>query len=432
MYYCKRLVTLATLFFSCHLFAENTQATNFSEYKKKFQAQHKAYKEDYLERYKAYRKKIKEKWGVAELSSKTEYIHYDDKLNTKVVTDFEHDIIEINIQDGQNLSPSQINNIIEKSIINSLEKQPNKIATTQADLAAPIKSSQKNTPTNATDTVLTQLGVKSPKSLKKIIKTAQKISPEKQNKIVISRTKERLNKQINELDNIVKNSELSAKQRKSSTAVLTSLKTEKAKVIHDANALTQKNIQTYKIALKRERFDKASQFLNAIENNAKQWQIPAEMILAITETESHFNPLAKSHIPAYGLMQIVPATAGKDVNTKLFGKDHKPTATLLYTSNENIKYGTAYFHILMNRYLKEVEHPTSRLYCAIAAYNTGIGNVARAFNKGKKNRLQAIEVINKLTPDEVYQILKKRTHTETQRYLDKVLSSKQYFSKQRA
>jgi len=86
----------------------------------------------------------------------------------------------------------------------------------------------------------------------------------------------------------------------------------------------------------------------------------------------------------------------------------------------------------MTRYLKEIKNPTSRLYCAIASYNTGIGNVARAFNKGKKGRLKAMKVINTLSPDEVYNIIKKRTHTETQRYLDKVLESKQYFTQHKA
>jgi membrane-bound lytic murein transglycosylase C len=184
--------------------------------------------------------------------------------------------------------------------------------------------------------------------------------------------------------------------------------------------------------LRRDRYKKAEQYLKMVSNNAQKWALSDQFILAIMETESHFNPLAKSYVPAYGLMQIVPSTAGADVNTKLLGIKNKPSPDLLFSGRDNIKYGSAYIHILMTRYLKEIKNPTSRLYCAIASYNTGIGNLARAFNNGKKGRLKAMKVINTLSPDEVYDIIKKRTHTETQRYLDKVLESKQYFTQQKA
>jgi membrane-bound lytic murein transglycosylase C len=209
------------------------------------------------------------------------------------------------------------------------------------------------------------------------------------------------------------------------------MKEEKKSIKRDVNQLITKNIKTYKVNLHRDRFKKAEQYLQYVESNAEKWQLSKQFILAVMETESHFNPLAKSYVPAYGLMQIVPSTAGADVNNRILGMKEKPSPELLFSGRDNIKYGSAYIHILMTQYLKEIENPTSRLYCAIAAYNTGIGNVARAFNKGKKGRLKAMKVINTMTPDEVYDVIKKRTHTETQRYLDKVLESKQYFSQQK-
>ena len=191
---------------------------------------------------------------------------------------------------------------------------------------------------------------------------------------------------------------------------------------------TVKNTKSYKIQLHRARYDKATNYLDAVYQQAERWQVAQDTLLAVIETESHFNPMVKSHIPAYGLMQIVPATAGADVNNKVFSKEKKPTPEELFNGERNIEFGSAYFNILMTRYLKEVEDPTSRMYCAIAAYNTGIGNLSRAFNNGERGRMAAIKQINQMTPEQVMRVIKSKTHTETQRYLDKVLSSKAYFA----
>lgn len=139
------------------------------------------------------------------------------------------------------------------------------------------------------------------------------------------------------------------------------------------------------------------------------------------ESESSFNPRAKSHIPAYGLMQIVPNSAGKDATAYLFGKAKVLTPSYLYDSDKNIAIGGAYLHILFYRYLKAVENPTSRLFCTIAAYNTGAGNVARAFTGDSRSVNKAAPMINSLTPQQVYQRLKRDLpYDETRRYIEKV------------
>ena len=70
----------------------------------------------------------------------------------------------------------------------------------------------------------------------------------------------------------------------------------------------------------------------------------------------------------------------------------------------NIRIGTAYLHLLYYRYFKGVRDERSRLLCVIAAYNTGPGNVARAFTGGK-DLSEAIEVINGLSYKEVLRTL---------------------------
>ena len=58
----------------------------------------------------------------------------------------------------------------------------------------------------------------------------------------------------------------------------------------------------------------------------------------------------------------------------------------------------------------------------IAAYNTGAGNVAKAFNKDRtRNIRKAAEVINTMEPNEVYQqLLESLPYDETKLYLKKV------------
>lgn len=165
---------------------------------------------------------------------------------------------------------------------------------------------------------------------------------------------------------------------------------------------------------------KAKAYLDEIERYAAKEKVPESLVLAIMENESSFNPMAKSYIPAYGLMQIVPKSAGKDATAYLFGEQKLVSPSYLYTPNKNIEMGAAYLHILYYRYLRKIEDKQSRLYCTIAAYNTGAGNVARAFT-GKYNVNSAAKEINQLSAQEVYDhLIKHLPYNETKRYLKKV------------
>jgi len=76
--------------------------------------------------------------------------------------------------------------------------------------------------------------------------------------------------------------------------------------------------------------------------------------------------------------------------------------------------------MLLSRSFKKVENPVSRVYCAIAAYNTGAGNVSKAFI-GTTKLYSAIPVINKMSADEVYKHLKANLpYDETKDYLERV------------
>ena len=158
---------------------------------------------------------------------------------------------------------------------------------------------------------------------------------------------------------------------------------------------------------------------------AKQFSLDPALVMAIIHTESNFNPYAMSHVPAYGLMQIVPSTAGADSHEFITGSKGVPTKTMLFTPEVNIQYGSAYLHILFNRYLQGIKDPKSHEYCVIAAYNTGSGNVLRAFHSDRK---QAINVINSLSPEQVYKRLTTRlSQDESRRYVQKVTTFKRQY-----
>jgi len=191
--------------------------------------------------------------------------------------------------------------------------------------------------------------------------------------------------------------------------------------IDTAPKSTQEKIYSVNIQLPEDTTIKRSLiYYTDVKKQANEEQIPLALIFAIIHSESSFNPMAKSYIPAYGLMQIVPHTAGIDSYYYLYKEKKLVNGRYLYNSKNNIKLGSAYLHILYYKYLKAIKNPTSRLYCTIAAYNTGAGNVARAFVRTNNTTLAA-KKINQLTPDEVYnRLLRDLKYDESKHYLIKV------------
>ncbi|NVK20211.1 MAG: DUF3393 domain-containing protein [Methylocystaceae bacterium] len=158
-----------------------------------------------------------------------------------------------------------------------------------------------------------------------------------------------------------------------------------------------------------------------VNRYAGQYGIDRALVYAIIQTESNFNPYAVSWVPAYGLMQIVPTTAGRDAYPLIHGRAGTPDRQYLFNVENNIRMGCAYLNILQTRYLVDVKDPTKRLYCVIAAYNGGAGNVLKSFHN---NRSRAFFIINKSSTDKVYNTLKSKMPTESQRYLDKVIKAR--------
>ena len=169
---------------------------------------------------------------------------------------------------------------------------------------------------------------------------------------------------------------------------------------------------------------RARKYRNHVERFARRYEVSKNLIYAVMKTESDFNPYAVSSAPAFGLMQIVPTSAGREVNVYL-NREGFPSDRFLFVPENNIQYGTVYLHLLDVKYLSQISHPVSREYCTIAAYNTGAGNVLKTFDP---NRKTAHQRINAMSPIEVYQTLRTRLpYAETRRYIAKVIDAKKDF-----
>jgi len=350
----------------------------FEQYKKKLKAGFKEYRKTYLEESQKYRKQMTQTWGDHKESTRDVWINYSQNNNVRDSVNFKTGEVSVEV-------------LVDKDT-------PIDVATQKAK-----------------DNVLILLA------------TTEKQAFD--NDVVANKVENSLQ----QFDDIVKSIQLSD-DVKVMEPLLTLVKTgSEVKLKSVAKKLTAnsqvkvrefegKKIVRLSFNIPDNLSDKAGRYASKIVEIAKKENIPVSLVYAVMETESNFNPRAKSFVPAYGLMQIVPVSAGQDATKYLFGKAKILAPSYLYNSNKNIEIGGAYLHILYHRYLRKVENKTSRLFCAIAAYNTGAGNVAKSFI-GTYNITKASKKINQLTSQQVYANLRSNLpHKETRDYIKRVVA----------
>ena len=169
----------------------------------------------------------------------------------------------------------------------------------------------------------------------------------------------------------------------------------------------------------------AEKYRPQVSRFAEQYNVSPNLVFAIIRTESNFNPFAVSGAPAYGLMQLVPTSGGREAYRRAKGSDTTPSREYLFNADNNIELGTALLNVLLYKQFEDVDNGVSREYCAISAYNTGLRNVLRTFSK---DVVAAVNQINSLEPPAVYEKLRLNLpYKETRDYLVKVTTFRKQF-----
>lgn len=135
-----------------------------------------------------------------------------------------------------------------------------------------------------------------------------------------------------------------------------------------------------------------------VNRYADKFGLDRNLIMSIIQVESNFVTHALSKHNAHGLMQVVPGTAGAEVN-RFFKHNRKLSNMDLMHPENNIYYGTAYLYLLKRYHLDGITNHDSLNYLLIASYNAGSGAILRHFGATKE---QAVRAINSMTPQQVY------------------------------
>ena len=146
-----------------------------------------------------------------------------------------------------------------------------------------------------------------------------------------------------------------------------------------------------------------------IEEHCRTHSVRPDLVRAVMQVESGFNPRARSPKGAMGLMQLMPATA------RQFGVQDP------YNPAENVRGGVAYLRELLDRYQDKEE-------LALAAYNAGPGAVDKYGESvppyretrnyvAQINRISAPRV--EVRENHIYKITETIDGREVVRYTDK-------------
>ncbi|BCS96162.1 hypothetical protein DSLASN_17940 [Desulfoluna limicola] len=352
---------------------------DFDAYKDQVDKEFGAYKAIINEEFQKYREDILGVWDTLEVSTKKTYVAYSPDYKVKKVVDYGKGTIKIS------------------AVVPKTEKDPGR----------------------ALGGYLTELVNQDIQGAYKADQFNQGVEKQLQEKVAPSHLKTaRIERKPVVADMVTGKPLPNAKEIEAALAVLQAKATTVKK---DAPKVAGSDVVTLEVKIpKTGTAVKAKAYLPDVKAQAGKRGVDPALVFAVMETESAFNPMARSYVPAYGLMQIVPKSAGRDASKVVLGKDVVLSPSYLYNGKNNISMGVAYLHILNDRYLASIKHPESRLYCVIAAYNTGAGNVARAFT-GTTNISKAAKKINSMSPEKVYKVLRRKLpHKETRDYLERV------------
>ena len=318
--------------------------------------------------YQDFKDEVEKKWDEFKFSSKKIYVDYDDDLNARGSIDFENGVVEVEVI--VDADPKQTSSEEKEAGEELLKKKLTQMVKKEADDKEPLLKDQ----------------------------LQDKQGQEVTDKNADSFAKETVKEQT------VKKEKFTAKDG-----------TERIKY-------------TVKVKMQPDHVNtRAERFKEEVLTQSKRFNIDPAIAMAIMQTESSFNPKARSNIPAFGLMQLVPKSGARDAYNHVYKQDKLVSGKYLYVPSNNIELGCAYLSKIRYAYFKNIQNDKSAYYCTISAYNTGPGNVAKAITGTTKLR-PTTQKVNTMDPDQVYKTLKTNLpYEETRNYLDKVINRIEYY-----
>jgi len=165
---------------------------------------------------------------------------------------------------------------------------------------------------------------------------------------------------------------------------------------------------------------RAEKYRNPVLVNATRFSLEPQLIMAVIHTESYFNPFARSHAGAYGLMQVIPRYAGREAYQFIYRQDRIIAPPYLYQPVNNINLGSAYLYLLYNKHFADIQERDKRLYLTICGYNWGPTAI-------KQKIIQRYQV-SFMSSGKLYRLLRYRTPKETSDYLKKITERSNTYS----
>lgn len=157
---------------------------------------------------------------------------------------------------------------------------------------------------------------------------------------------------------------------------------------------------------------RARQYVETVVAESRRRQLDPRLVLAVIQTESYFNPKAQSHVPAYGLMQLVPRSGARDAYNFVYNDDKVLDDEYLFQPAQNVELGAAYLHLLMHKSFADVPAGEKKNYLVICAYNWGPGNI--------RKKIMGPYRVQALRDEELFALLREKTPEETRNYLTRV------------
>ena len=429
---------------------QKQQMEAFQNYKQTITAQYEAYEQQEKEAYEKFKEEIEQKWDAFKEPESKVYVEYSEDSNTRQSVDFENGKITIEI-------------IVEEIELDDEPKtnSPDKIEPDdEPKINSPDNSNVKSNPSNKNSQSKNDSdSINKPKK-----QISNKIDSDKKKTTTSQNTQKQASPQQKEITKSEDDSEKKIKEKL--TDALIGIITKKAddnkpllenqvensggqnitvnNVENEAEDVIEKKevkAETYKskdgkkrtkytvtIPLKNNHIDeRIKRYEKDILKQAERWKLDPTIVFALMETESAFNPKARSHIPAFGLLQLVPKSGARDAYRYVYKEDKLVTGDYLYEPTNNIELGCAYLSKIRYYYFENIKDDELAYICSIPAYNTGIGNVSKTLC-GKTYTNPAAKVASSMNAHELYnKLTTELEYEEARNYLKKVWKYKEKY-----